>query len=518
MGAPGAGVGSGGANPNSSKGIDLSHANAADIIAASYFDRGVVGDDIYRDLAGNNIRCLKVAQLQSYLASAAPDASGRSGDTLSHQGYTTDGTWHYTFDTDQIYKHTDDATWPSGGAGPDSADTHLPATIFNNLEPTTDHIGDGQYYNSQLIVTASNGRSTAPFLSQIVIFDVSLGLPYDHHVKIVNDSGELYGSAGCTYNPDTDEVFVPNFYGDYNKVFVYTLTAIKAASAGDTLSPSRTITLNFPSYQTQGLFYRNGELWLSQNEGDIFVYDLSGRFSRSYMADGNSAEFGGSAGGNQGIDYSQDELRLVKSNAANQGAGFYFDIDSIPAKSATHTNGERIEHAHCLRLVFDSTFSAMDWPDAGTIITRIKVRSADTRMWMSPRSSIDDFIGRTLDGAFPVKLAAWMNTLSGLTSADNNAQNTWIDVTFTWDKTGGAVSDGQATLTVNGVQTIGADDAWVTTTPKDIGIGVLHEAKGAVGDTTQPDHDCLYWYMYDTVKTLTEINAIHADPTGMIKD
>ncbi len=63
-----------------------------------------------------------------------------SPNTFSHQGYATDGTNHYTFDSQAIYEWSNDVYWTSIASN---------TSVFDGI-PWLNHLGDGDCYNGKI--------------------------------------------------------------------------------------------------------------------------------------------------------------------------------------------------------------------------------------------------------------------------------------------------------------------------------------------------------------------------------
>jgi hypothetical protein len=69
-----------------------------------------------------------------------------SPDIKCHQGYATDGTNHYTFDNQTIYKWRNDLNWSLIASN---------NTPFAGV-PGLNHFGDGDYFQGKLYIVAEN--------------------------------------------------------------------------------------------------------------------------------------------------------------------------------------------------------------------------------------------------------------------------------------------------------------------------------------------------------------------------
>ncbi|MGD0166427.1 MAG: hypothetical protein ABSC51_03940 [Gaiellaceae bacterium] len=206
--------------------------------------------------------------------------------TDSHQGYATDGTYHYLFGTNSIYKRNDDATW-SLVAQNRNANSHLLST----------HLGDGDYYNGNLYVPSELYRGCRPGfvthqsilvfrasdLSRVAVHDISA---QGHEVSSVAVAPDI-GANGTI------------FASDYcNPFYIYKYDLHSFAFLGG-------VHVSHKIFLDQGLAYRDGLLYASSDGrgGRIYVIDpTTGAATLAYKSNAVVAHW-------EGIDYSQSTLR-----------------------------------------------------------------------------------------------------------------------------------------------------------------------------------------------------------------
>ena len=123
-------------------GLKTSHANAQNLISAHEF--ASIGHDDGRNYVANEYPSVFTYEIMG-LWSGENHVTATSGDVLSHQGVTYDGTSWYTADSAALYK------WSAIGATP-TADGTNPSNLtpFTALQTETglsgfDHIGDLDY-------------------------------------------------------------------------------------------------------------------------------------------------------------------------------------------------------------------------------------------------------------------------------------------------------------------------------------------------------------------------------------
>ncbi|MGD0167569.1 MAG: hypothetical protein ABSC51_09840, partial [Gaiellaceae bacterium] len=216
-----------------------------------------------------------------------PFENGYISPTLtdSHQGYATDGTYHYLFGTNSISK--DDATWSLVVENTD-ANSGLAST----------HLGDGDYYNGYLYVPSElfGGCKSGDVNSSqsIFVFDASdLSRVGVHDISAQNEISSVavapdIGANGTIFASD---------YCDPSYIYEYDLSSFK--SLGD-------IHLSHGIYAAQGIAYRNGRLYVASDNqgGNLYAVDpLSGATAVVYTSDNVGVANW------EGIDYSQDTLR-----------------------------------------------------------------------------------------------------------------------------------------------------------------------------------------------------------------
>ena len=203
----------------------------------------------------------------------------QSPDTGCHQGYATDGTSNFLFDTHRILKRANDTTW------------HITGVNDKPFEGLTgyDHIGDGDYFEGLLYVPvefyASCGNDRNP---AIFIFDAASLV----RLRVI-DLPVATEVSGVAVLPAHRELWVTS-YCDGSQLWVYDV---------DTFELKRTLKLEVPLATVQGLAYREPYFYVAQNDGRLFRVSLEGDVVQVFKTN--------SPGAHEGLDYSQQELRWL---------------------------------------------------------------------------------------------------------------------------------------------------------------------------------------------------------------
>ncbi len=210
----------------------------------------------------------------------------QSPDTGCHQGYATDGTSHFLFDTRRILKRDNDATWHIIGVND---------TPFAGLTGY-DHIGDGDYFEGTLYAAVEHYKSCLDHAnSAIFLFDAStllrtrvVALPLAEEV------------SGVAVLPSSRELWVSSFCNS-SKLWVYDI---------DTFELKRTVSTAPALLNVQGLAYREPYFYVAQNNGKLFQVTQDGATRLAFQTT--------SPGAHEGLDYSQSELRWLIDEGPGQ--------------------------------------------------------------------------------------------------------------------------------------------------------------------------------------------------------
>jgi hypothetical protein len=211
-----------------------------------------------------------------------------SPDTDAHQGYATDGTFHFLFDTGRVIKRANDATWSL------LAENDL---VFANLSGYN-HLGDGTYYQGQLYVVGEYYLECSNHSKpSIFVFDAN-SLARESATQLP-DQQEV---SGMTIDPSAKEIWVSSFC-DGSRIWVYDLA---------TMMLKRTVDLQPNVAHIQGIAIGPDAFYLSQHEGKIWRMTRAGACTQVYQS-----SISGVA--HEGLDYSQQELRwLIDSDVGHK--------------------------------------------------------------------------------------------------------------------------------------------------------------------------------------------------------
>jgi hypothetical protein len=217
-----------------------------------------------------------------------------SPDVKCHQGYATDGTNHYTFDNQVIYKWRGDQKWSL------MMSNNAPFAGVSGLN----HFGDGDYFEGKLYLVAEFWMSCTNYASQsILIFDAtSLG-----RLEVHNISAQHHEVAGLAIAPSEGAggvIYVAS-YCDGSKIFKYDLRTFEY------LGP---LPLSRPLSNLQGVAWHGGRFYAPEDGGDIYTFMADGRVSLLYHDTHN--------GSHEGLKYA--------------GVGLRWLIDEGPGKQRIH--------------------------------------------------------------------------------------------------------------------------------------------------------------------------------------
>lgn len=237
-----------------------------------------------------------------HLAQPAPQSlieQSISPDTGGHQGYATDGTSHFIFDTGRILTRAGDVSWRI---------TRVNDSPFAGLSGYN-HLGDGDYFERKLYVPAEHFVScTDHSKSTILVFD-STTLERTAVIELA----EGQEVSAVAVRPAARQLWVSS-YCDGSLVWIYDIDDI------DRVHLERTVRLSPAVPGIQGLAFRDGFIFLAQNSGAIRSMYLDGVSSQVYQKS--------SSGEPEGIDYSQDELRWLIDEGLGQQKVHYL----VPAR------------------------------------------------------------------------------------------------------------------------------------------------------------------------------------------
>lgn len=200
----------------------------------------------------------------------------------AHQGYTTDGTHHFTIDSSVLARR--DAGW----------------AILNSVNPITglvgvDHAGDGQYHAGKLYIPVGSYTSIGVFgTEKIAVYD-STTLARESATAIVSGAAAL---SGVTIDPDAGIIYGCMFSNGA------TSATIRRWDLDD-FTDLGSLTLDAWVLLSQGIAFKDGLLYLSGDRGEVTVVDATtGAVQGVCLTDDDATE-------HEGIDYSGDQLAWV---------------------------------------------------------------------------------------------------------------------------------------------------------------------------------------------------------------
>lgn len=496
-------------------GIDSSHAGAANLSHAHVFTS--IGHTDGRDYADSSAYPSIVVH-ELFGKSAGEDhVTATSGDVLSHNGVTYDGTSWYTSDTNNLYK------WSAIGATP-TADGTNPSFVGGNPCAAVDsdasvsgldHIGDIQYAN-----IGGTGYIVAPIINDpggnpggIYLFNTDLTIVSG---SFSDFSSSGYRISGVAVDENKNELYFV-IYSASVITDIYVCTLSDAVTGGCVVD--RTISINWPVYNVQG-FYKRGDKfyieWNSTANMYISVFNESGYPEKHYRASGIA--------GPEGIDFSSPStLYWLKSTGGGQGTIMSIDMASAENPNTYSDDGFYInntvdaDNCDMARIAAGKTFG-----ESGTRIIRFKHTDSD-----NSATFISD-VGDTGVNSWDIDIVSQTNKwrarfyiLSGSgelveTSAggttDDFPLNTESTVAITWERT--ATDAYTMNIYVNGVlnhansTNAATGVVWqVPPTEMTLGRGV----KSHESPTMYVMHD----YVYSSILSAATILAIHNDPYGM---
>jgi hypothetical protein len=213
--------------------------------------------------------------------------SSISPPTSSQQGWATDGTYNYTFDTAVIYKRNNDLKW---------SEVTSNTSPFLGLTPGITHLGDGEYYNGNIYLPAENwgyaGRCTFRYQTLAVYSATEAGLPLVNSSNISADGHEVSGVAVV---PAQNALYVSSFC-DGSKLWIYDLNSLA-------LIGTLPLSLNVPYIQGVSYNPATNSLFMTadtRSGGEIYQVSFTGIVTPVYTIT-IPAEV-------EGLDYTQASL------------------------------------------------------------------------------------------------------------------------------------------------------------------------------------------------------------------
>lgn len=184
-----------------------------------------------------------------------------SPDVSCHNGYTTDGTYHFTIDTARIDKRADDASWTVVAQNTDP---------LNGLSPIN-HLGDGHYYNGKLYIPGSLWDGESESNPAILVYDATTLARLEANLITEGVGGPsglcvapLHGDRGIIYCVD---------YTVGTHIYKYDLVDYSYLGA---------IALSSTILMLQGIQLWRGRFIMTQDGGPLWIADQDGNVDNFY--------------------------------------------------------------------------------------------------------------------------------------------------------------------------------------------------------------------------------------------
>lgn len=173
-----------------------------------------------------------------------------SPQITGHQGYATDGAFHYITDTAQIDKRNNDGTWSIALSN---------TTPYAGLTGTVNHLGDLSYYSGVLYVPVENLVSNVASNQKIVTYNsTTLALIAEFDI-----SAQGHESSGVAIDGPNNIAYVISYY-DGTKIWKYNAT---------TFAFLGTISLSIDIPKIQGVSHDNGLIYVASESNGIYTVD-----------------------------------------------------------------------------------------------------------------------------------------------------------------------------------------------------------------------------------------------------
>ncbi|MBX4181604.1 DUF2341 domain-containing protein [Candidatus Parcubacteria bacterium] len=357
------------------------------------------------------------------LANIALMLTATSPDTNSHQGIARDSTSYYTIDTDTIKKY--DSSWTLGTTK---------STATTDVGDSTNHLGDGEIYNSQLYIPAETYSSCVAFSHQYISVWNTSNLSFVTKYSI---SAQAHEASGLTIDPTagTNGTIYAVSYCDGTKIWKYDL------SNGTYLG---SISLSQTINQIQGITLHDGFFYISDDENDLVW-----KVSTSGSVVGSILSYSVAGGSFEGVDYTGGDLSVI----LDQGSGnkkVYTWTDAYKFGDVLEFRKAQYMAAN-VTLADNGSISFWFYPKSPFFnFNTMFDNSADGNaweMWIYNDGRINGRISNT-ETATENKVEYDLDNLSGVAN--------WYYIVFSWQRTG------NKTLYVNGVSRNSNAVTWQT--------------------------------------------------------
>ena len=270
----------------------------------------------------------------------------------THQGYTTDGTYHYTIHTDAFYKRNNDATWSVAASNTDP---------FNGLTGYN-HLGDGTYYNGKLYIASETYTYPGANHQSVFIFNATTLA----REQVIDLSATALEVSSVAISPDLNIMFVADY--DHGLINKYDLTTY--AYLGQ-INPSPAVA------NIQGVAFKNGLLYLSANTG-LYTMELNGS-STQMATPGFAWPVGGAP---EGIDYNSNQLRILFDGALGGSNSFVYSFNplTIPSITATKSGNVLIGATSSIAKLSVSDITSATNTPYGSVLEIVQQNSAESNI------------------------------------------------------------------------------------------------------------------------------------------
>lgn len=395
----------------------------------------------------------------------------------THQGWTTDGTYYYTIDTDRITKRAKDASWTTVVEN---------ATPFVGMTGSPTHLADGCYYNGYLLIPAEkynskseSGGSDAQY-QQIGVFrasDLTLVSTYDmtgyptwELASICVDGSQL---VGCDYA---------------NPAVLHRLDLAKVLSGtpGAVLSD---IAIEGGWRDSQGITQRSGRYYIScarrpaTSGVSVVVRDTNGKVLDEYLC----GEF--AVGEQQGLDFDGTSLGFFRSTASLSKV-YFFSLPTDPTLTQSGWLAAKDRFQHFPKLAPATEFTIFEQLVPTTLFDFNTIFDND--------GSDNDYEGwNPADGS----VRGRANSASSATYTGPITAGSVLTYSFAYNQSTGA----RALYVNNADRVVTADTAKAFPTSAAFGIGCR-------STNSLSDSRFRLFYLFNRALTLAEKQALEADP------
>lgn len=489
--------------------LNTSHVGATNLKHAHVFTS--IGHDDGRDYASPDDYPMVIVHELNGIAAAGDHETAESGDVLSHNGVTYDGTSWYTADRVKLYK------WSAIGATP-TADGTNPSNLdpITALEADTGLSGFNHFGDIDYVEIDGSGYIAVPVVRRpqldiggICLYDTSLSYVNGSYSDMTSTTGHYLGA--CAVDPVGGRVFFTNADEElpHSKLYVCNLDGL----LDGTMTIQEEITLNYPILVIQGISVRGEEIfieWNNTNQRSITVFDFSGNPLRTYRAFEIS--------GPEGIHVHGDTLYWLVSSGEGQGNIKTYDI-AAAQKPGSRPDGRRLNNPDVSTPLTDmamQTFKKAAVGDQGTIVRRIKLKTHDTSFIGGTSVDNNDFWAiQAVIASLNVRVRFFLDGGGALieTSPSGTSDDLPVDeehtIAITWNRI--AADNIELQIFLDGVlkdSDTETDSAnWSDFQGWSIGRGYT--------DHYSADMVVYHDYVYDAVLDADTLLAIHNDPYGM---